>query len=323
MAKTRPKDSARTKTAKAKSRKVARWRKEFDGLLEECGVLAKKGGHFDESTGKVVLRLVRGVSKTMDITWKEDNSGPSLGPVYVEVAGLLGSDAAAIKIMVSSFITNEGIVVEDTSGRGRGSENADKDAMRKRTSEQYHAIEAFVDYCNSKKGGGKCTIDQIQMYMQDGPRVGSEDPPLPAEHRVLIPRSSLSSYLLRKHLQYEFQYVNGKTRFNINNKKRHTRIRKFAIEISRALKLQATGRWVIVFTDETYIHQVGAFLSITGPCSTWTLLLHGPPRVTPPPHRCPDKEPPTADHLDERHEEAREAGKHRQAPCRSPCDDDR
>ena len=119
--------------------------------------------------------------------------------------------------MVSSFITNEGIVVEDTSGRGRGSENADKDAMRKRTSEQYHAIEAFVDYCNSKKGGGKCTLDQIQMYMQDGPRVGSEDPPLPAEHRVLIPRSSLS-YLLRKHLQYEFQYVNGKTRFNINNK---------------------------------------------------------------------------------------------------------
>ena len=173
-----------------------------------------------------------------------------------------------------------------------------------------------------KKGGGKCTLDQIKMYMQDGPRVGSEDPPLPAEHRVLIPRSSLS-YLLRKHLQYEFQYVNGKTRFNINNKKRHTRIRKFAIEISRALKLQATGRWVIVFTDETYIHQVGAFLSITGPCSTWILLLHGPPRVTPPPHRCPDKEPPTADHLDERHEEAREAGKHRQAPCRSPCDDDR
>ena len=90
MAKTRPKDSARTKTAKAKSRKVARWLKEFDGLLEECGVLAKKGGHFDESTVKVVLRLVRGVSKTMDITWKEDNSGPSLGPVYVEVAGLLG-----------------------------------------------------------------------------------------------------------------------------------------------------------------------------------------------------------------------------------------
>ena len=97
--------------------------------------------------------------------------------------------------MVSSFITNEGIVVEDTSGRGRGSENTDKDAMRKRTSEQYHAIEAFVDYCNSKKGGGKCPLDQIKMYMQDGPRVGSEKQASTGKRLVVLHATTTDDFL--------------------------------------------------------------------------------------------------------------------------------
>ena len=38
-------------------------------------------------------------------------------------------------------------------------------------------------------------------------------------------------------------------------KKRHSKIRKFAIEMSRALKLESEGGWVLIWTDESYVNQ--------------------------------------------------------------------
>ena len=63
------------------------------------------------------------------------------------------------------------------------------------------------------------------------------------------------AYLPKKHLGYEFGYVNNNKTTNVmNTQKRHSRIRKFAIEMARALKLQEAGEFVMVFTDETYIN---------------------------------------------------------------------
>jgi hypothetical protein len=78
-----------------------------------------------------------------------------------------------------------------------------------------------------------------------------------------IPRSSLR-YLLIHHLGHRYRYTKRRPTFT-DTKKRHTRIRKFIIEMDRALHLQnatyvagkfvVRGDYVIVFTDETYIHQ--------------------------------------------------------------------
>ena len=59
----------------------------------------------------------------------------------------------------------------------------------------------------------------------------------------------------KKHLGYEFGYVNNNKTTNVmNTQKHHSRIRKFAIEIARALKLQEAGEFVIVFSDESYVN---------------------------------------------------------------------
>ena len=155
------------------------------------------------------------------------------------MAGLFGMSHMVVRELFEDFIENKVITIKDESARGRGSVNAEP--KRLRTNEQYAAIEAFVDFCNSKAGGGKCTLEQIQEYMEEGPRLNSDDPQLDSGLRVHIPRSSLA-YLLKKHLVYEFSYVNNNKTTNImNTQKRHSRIRKFAIEMARALKLQEAG----------------------------------------------------------------------------------
>ena len=115
-------------------------------------------------------------------------------------------------------------------------------------------------------------------YMRGPPLAGEEDsgddssgeeeeegqPQLPPNLQVDIPRASLR-YLLIHHLQLSYEYTKKKPTFT-NSKMRHKRIRKFIIELNRALKLQNAewtqegdflvhGDYVIAFTDETYIHQ--------------------------------------------------------------------
>ncbi len=99
--------------------------------------------------------------------------------------------------------------------------------------------------------------------MEKGPEVGSKAPLLPETLRLRIPRSSLR-YLLVHLLQHKYGYTTKKPTF-MDPVKRHTRIRKFIIEMDRALKMQDSiyvggkfevrGEYVLVFTDETYIHQ--------------------------------------------------------------------
>jgi hypothetical protein len=85
-----------------------------------------------------------------------------------------------------------------------------------------------------------------------------EAPTLPPDLRVNIPRSSLR-YLLH-HLKFVYAYTRKKPTFT-NPKKRHQRIRKYMIEIDRAVKLQdavfhddgtmeVRGEHVLVITGE-------------------------------------------------------------------------
>ena len=95
-----------------------------------------------------------------------------------------------------------------------------------------------------------------------GPTEGSNALALPKALRVKILRSSLR-YLLIHHLGHRYRYTTKKPTFS-DSKKRHTRNRKFIIEMDSLHLLNATyvagkfvvlGDYVNAFTDETYIHQ--------------------------------------------------------------------
>ena len=105
-------------------------------------------------------------------------------------------------------------------------------------------MEAFINKCNSKAGPGKVTLKEIQKHMLEK---------APESLRVRIPRSSLS-YMLRKNMGYVYAYTKKKGAL-MKGEKRHAIIRRFVIEMHRALKAQEKGECIIVFTDETYIHQ--------------------------------------------------------------------
>ena len=62
--------------------------------------------------------------------------------------------------------------------------------------------------------------------------------------------------MLKHHLGLEFKYTK-KDGGVMSGPKRHSRIRKFVIELSRAIQMEDDGKgeFVICFTDESYIHQ--------------------------------------------------------------------
>ena len=78
---------------------------------------------------------------------------------------------------------------------------------------------------------------EIRNYMSDGPgeAKGNEKqaPDLPDDLKCIIPRASML-YLLKNHLGYDFLYTKKKGPL-MKGPKRHNRIRKFMIEMSRAL----------------------------------------------------------------------------------------
>jgi hypothetical protein len=263
--------STKMKQHIATQRKVDDWVQNMTKIATDAGILPKKGTAYGEGEAVIIVRIVYNMVKrrAKALKWGNKRKAPQLQEVFEDAAGLMDMSVDVVRELFEDFMKNETITIKDTASRGRGSVNAEP--RRLRTNEQYAAIEAFVDYCNSKKGGGKCTLEQIQLYMEDGPRPGSDDPPLDSGHRVRIPRSSLA-YLLKKHLGYGFNYVNNHTvgSGTMDTKKRHAKIRKFAIEISRALKLQEGGEFVIAFTDESYVNQNHV------PGATW---LHGDKKV--------------------------------------------
>jgi transposase len=239
----------------------------LDPIVENSGVLARKGGAIEGGMATMWVRQVYHIARTRaergTLRYLEgDSLYPDLGPIYSVLAGISGSDSKTVRNTFEAFVDGRQVMIEDTSNRGRGSSTVDSSALRERSPEQYTAIENFVDFCN-EQAGGKVTLEQIQHYMMHGPRPESDDPKFPAGcERITIPRTSLR-HLLKEHLGYHFGYKKGKSATYMKPKARHARIRKFAIEMSRALEMESGGDWRIVFTDESYINQNHS------PLTTW------------------------------------------------------
>ena len=121
--------------------------------------------------------------------------------------------------------------------RGKGSSQYDNNNhIFKR--EQLNAIKQFVDI-NSTKAGGMTTVHSIRNYLQR--RFG-----------VTYKRPAIY-YALRVRLDYT--YAKPTSRSVIMTDKRKQRLRKHWLQRDLALKMQARGEAVIVYMDESYVHQ--------------------------------------------------------------------
>ena len=174
------------------TREVENWITKMNEIASEAGVTAKKGLGYGAGEARIIIRAVINTIRARkgNLKWSTGKKQPQLQEVYDDMAGLFGMSHMVVRELFEDFIENKVITIKDESTRGSGSVNAEP--KRLRTNEQYAAIEAFVDFCNSKAGGGKCTLEQIQKYMEEGPRLNSDDPQLDSGLRVHIPRSSLA-----------------------------------------------------------------------------------------------------------------------------------
>ena len=171
---------------------VENWITKMNEIASEAGVAAKKGLGYGAGEARIIIRAVINTIRARkgNLKWSTGKKQPQLQEVYDDMAGLFDMSHRVVRELFEDFIENKVITIKGESTRGSGSVNAEP--KRLRTNEQYAAIEAFVDFCNSKAGGGKCTLEQIQKYMEEGPRLNSDDPQLDSGLRVHIPRSSLA-----------------------------------------------------------------------------------------------------------------------------------
>ena len=171
---------------------VENWITKMNEIASEAGVAAKKGLGYGAGEARIIIRAVINTIRARkgNLKWSTGKKQPQLQEVYDDMAGPFDLSHRVVRELFEDFIENKVITIKGGSTRGSGSVNAEP--KRLRTNEQYAAIEAFVDFCNSKAGGGKCTLEQIQKYMEEGPRLNSDDPQLDSGLRVHIPRSSLA-----------------------------------------------------------------------------------------------------------------------------------
>ena len=120
-------------------------------------------------------------------------------------------------------------------GQGCGHYNTNNHILHQ---EHLNAISKFVDHNNSK-AGGMTSIRQIRNHLQ-------------REFGVRYKRSAIY-YALRVRLGYK--YAVPKTRSVIMTEARRKRLRKHWLQRDLALKAQSRGECILVYMDESYVHQ--------------------------------------------------------------------
>ena len=149
------------------TREVENWITKMNEIASEAGVAAKKGLGYGAGEARIIIRAVVNTIRARkgDLKWSTGKKQPQLQEVYDDMAGLFDMSHRVVRELFEDFIENKVITIKDESTRGSGSVNAEP--KRLRTNEQYAAIEAFVDFCNSKAG----TTGQIRGY-----RLRAEEP---------------------------------------------------------------------------------------------------------------------------------------------------
>jgi hypothetical protein len=225
----------------------------------------------------LLMVILLAAASTLASALSFGNAGVQLGvagmtKVYSWVSNITSVSVNSLKgIWETTTEAEDGTINIETpldGQRGRGSPNADRSKFCKLTPFHLNAIMEFVNWSNDV--AGQVTAKQCMNYMEKGAppaRPGQQGlaegnkrpkknhrpcPELSPELKCSIPRKSML-YLLRHHLGLDHKYTKKKGVL-MTTPKRQTRIRQFMIEFSRALELEKTGEYVIVFTDESYIN---------------------------------------------------------------------
>ena len=261
-------ESARKQPKEGKRRAVDGAAKQKARLLDQRGLVQRSTGQpltmpeaslVVSMTIKLITSpfstLASGVSYISG-AWK------GLTAVFDTVVALTGISRSTVGGCFKSFCESDGEFIElsDPSNRGRGSPSVDRVSLRKLKPAQLEAIEKFCEHRNDNEGF--VSLMKLMLYMEFGPMEDTDEPPLADGLKVAISRSSLS-YIMRKHLGYEYRYTKKKGVL-MKGIKRQMRMRRFAIELARAKNLEAKGTHILVWTDESYIHQNHA------PLTSWT-----------------------------------------------------
>ena len=139
---------------------------------------------------------------------------------------------------VNTYVSQNVIVHNTTENRGRGSARC-KEKGRKLKLRHLAAIAAYVDKNNEAKGG-MTSVKMIQSHMFqqfDGMEIAD----------------STLRYALKVRLGYSFSTPENLTvRMTAARK---ARIRRYLIQYDKALKAEAAGTAIIVYMDESYVHQ--------------------------------------------------------------------
>ena len=241
------------------TREVENWITKMNEIASEAGVTAKKGLGYGAGEARIIIRAVINTihARKGGLKWSTAKQQPQLQEVYDDMAGLFGMSHMVVRELFEDFIENKVITIKDESTRGSGSVNAEP--KRLRTNEQYAAIEAFVDFCNSKAGGGKYTLEQIQKYMEEGPRLNSDDPRLDSGLRVHIPKSAPVTGLTVQMTALIFKILLVTSELTLMRSKRQMNWRM----------------WVVVMTTSTWGWPGGIFRQPKTPIFHTSRLNHG------------------------------------------------
>ena len=153
------------------------------------------------------------------------------------VAKMIGAGKSSVQEHCKRYFTTQTIVVTDNSRRGAGSEKygTDHHVLKK---DHLVAIQRYIDNQNLKSGGVVSTTTIQAHLMREFGR----------KYRI-----ATIYYAVKVRLGYI--YKKPRDLRVAMTPKRRARLRKHWLQRDLALKLEAAGKAVCVYMDESYIHQ--------------------------------------------------------------------
>jgi hypothetical protein len=146
----------------------------------------------------------------------------------------------------------DGTVLVNETPRGRASPNYVLDDARKLQPKHLARVESYIAECHGTKGGGRVTIDNIRKDLLSTFGAGGKTRAGSALRLTEVSRS-----VVRYALVHMLGYRWGKIRLKKINPdpERNDVIRTYLKAYGDALALERRGTHIIVYFDESYVHQ--------------------------------------------------------------------
>ena len=172
---------------------------------------------------------------------------------YVHFVGLMMGVAQETRTGYWTTYKDEDSVLVNENKRGRGSPNYVLDDARKLQPTHLASIDTFIATCHGPKGGGRVTLASIVKHLLNA--FSRRNAHTRAQKELVLTdiKPSVIRYALVNWLGYSW----GKIRLRkiSGDPNRPELIRTYCKAYADALQKERDGTHVIVYTDESYIHQ--------------------------------------------------------------------